>query len=1005
MKRLLLLKSKYMAVIAMCLLSFWASAQTTVTGVVTSSEDGESVPGATVLVKGTTNGTITDLDGKYSLSVPESATLVVSFVGFEQQEVAVGSRSVVDVSLNTDYKQLEEVVVVGYGTVKKSDNTGALSSVKSEELNAFPTLSAVQGLQGRAAGVQIQSTNGGQPGAEMNMRIRGGSSINASSNPLVVVDGFVGGEMPPPADISSMEVLKDASATAIYGSRAANGVILVTTKSGGAGKTKVDVNSSYSYQETSNRLDLLSGEDYRDYILEVVPAYSYDATVDTDWQDEIFRPGHIWNNQVSVSGGSEAVKYYVSGTQFEQEGVIDNSNYERFSVTSNLNIKASDRVTIGMNLYGRRSIDQGVLTQETTGGSSSTGVVGAAARLEPDTPVRDADGNYTQSKLGDNIDNPVAIANEIDRERVTDRFQSNGFVDFKLLDWLSFKTTLGAGVTSYREGMFSSSDLVRGGGSGVATLEFDKATNLLTENYFTINKEFGIHRINWVNGYSFQKRVDEGLETGASDFLSEATSYWLLESGAASISPVSAQSTRILKSYYSRANYTLLDRYVFTATIRYDGASNFAKNNKWAYFPSGAVAWNIGDEPFLESINTISDMKIRASYGLTGNQGIGAYESLSTVDAYYSNRPGQGALILGTLANPDLTWETTAQLDIGIDVGLFDNRVRLTADYYDKQTSDLLFDRPIPAFFGVNETVPTQLQNYGEIRNQGIEAMLTTRNLVGDLTWTSNLVFSMNRNEVTSLPDTATISYYNAPGHFNITSGFQLLQEGQSMGVYYGYVYEGVTQPGDVLLVGSDEKIGGEQFADLNGDGELTDEDKKIIGNPHPDFIWSFNNDFTYKNFDLNVYIQGVHGNEMLNLTRMELESFRGTNNVSTAALDRYHVLDNPSGTIPSADPGRTQKISSRWVEDGSYVRLKNVALGYTIPQSVLEKIRVRSLRVYVSAQNLFTITNYSGLDPEAAYANEGEGTNNADSNRNLGLDYASYPNVKTYTVGLNLGF
>ncbi|RJE70455.1 TonB-dependent receptor [Reichenbachiella sp. MSK19-1] len=1004
MKRLLLLKSKYMAVIAMCLLSFWASAQTTVTGVVTSSEDGESVPGATVLVKGTTNGTITDLDGKYSLSVPESATLVVSFVGFEQQEVAVGSRSVVDVSLNTDYQQLEEVVVVGYGTVKKSDNTGSLSSVKSEELNAFPTLNAVQGLQGRAAGVQIQSTNGGQPGAAMSMKIRGGSSVNASSQPLVVVDGFVGGEMPPPADIASMEVLKDASATAIYGSRAANGVLLVTTKSGGVGKTKVDVNSSYSYQNASNRLDLLSGEDYRDYITEISSNYSYDASVDTDWQDEIFRPGHIWNNQVSVSGGSEAVKYYVSGTQYEQEGVVDNSSYERFSVTSNLTFKVSDRVNVGVNLYGRRSIDQGVLTQETTGGSSDTGVIGAAARLEPDTPVRDADGNYTRSKIGDNIDNPVAIANGIDRERISDRFQTNAFADFQLLDWLSFKTTLGAGVTSYREGEFKSSQLTRGGDAGIASLEYDKGTNLLTENYFTIKKEFGVHRINWVNGYSYQKRVDENLWTGASVFPSEAVLYWNLSSGAEGSPSTSEISTRILKSYYSRANYTLLDKYVFTATIRYDGASNFAQNNKWAYFPSGAVAWNIGDEAFLQSVNSISSMKLRASYGLTGNQGIGAYESLASLKAQYSNRPGEGSLILGSLANPNLTWETTSQLDVGVDIGMFENRVNLTLDYYNKITSDLLFDRPIPSFLGVDEDPSTQLQNAGEIQNRGFEAMLTTRNLVGELKWNSNFVVSVNRNEVLSLPD-SVVQYESAPGHFGINTGFQLLQEGQPMGVYYGFVYEGVTQPGDVLLEGSDEKIGGEQFADLNNDGKLTDADRKIMGNPHPDFVWSFNNDFSYKNFDLNIYIQGVHGNDMMNLTRMELESFRGTTNASTAALDRYHVLDNPSGSIPSADPDRVQKVTSRWVEDGSYVRLKNIALGYSLPESVLERIRVRSLRFYVSAQNIWTLTNYSGLDPEAAYGNEGPNTNNADSNRNLGLDYGSYPNVKTYTVGLNLGF
>lgn len=1006
MKRQVLLKSKYIVMMAMYFLSYLASAQTTVKGVVVSTESGESIPGATVIEKGTSNGTVTDIDGQFSMSIadPASAILKVSFVGYDSQEIAVSNQSIVNISLAPNLQDLDEVIVVGYGSVKKSDNTGALSSVKSEELNAYPALNAVQSLQGRAAGVQIQSTNGGQPGAAMSMKIRGGSSINASSQPLIVVDGFVGGEMPPPQDIQSMEVLKDASATAIYGSRAANGVLLITTKSGGIGKTKVDVNSSYSFQNASNRLDLLSGSDFRDYITEVVPAYSYNPDINTDWQEEILRPGHIWNNQVSVSGGSEAVKYYVSGTHFEQQGVVDNSMYQRYSITSNLTFDVSDWVTLGVNLYGRRSLDEGVLTQEQSGGSSDTGVLGAAARMEPDTPVRDQDGNFTQSRLGDNIDNPVAIANGIDRERVSDRFQTNAFAEFKILDWLTFKSTLGAGVTSYREGEFRSSQLVRGGDAGIAALEFDKATNVLTENYFTINKEFGIHRINWVNGYSYQKMVGENMTAGSSFFPSEAVSFWNLGSGAEFTPSTSETSTRILKSYYSRVNYALLDKYVFTATMRYDGASNFAQNNKWAYFPSGAIAWNIGDEDFMQAIEPISEMKIRASYGLTGNQGIGAYESLATLVAQYSNRPGEGSLILGSLANPNLTWETTSQLNLGMDIGLIENRVNLSVDYYNKITSDLLFDRPIPSFLGVDEDPATQLQNAGEIRNSGIEAMLSTKNLVGDLTWSSDLVFAMNKNEVLSLPD-STIQYENAPGHFNISTGFMLLQEGQPIGIYYGYVYEGVTQPEDVLLEGSDGKVGGEQFKDLNGDGKLDDADRTIIGNPHPKFTWSFNNNFTYKNFDLNLFIQGVQGNEMMNLTRMELESFRGTTNVSTAALDRYDAVSNPNGSIPSADTDRTMKVSSRWVEDGSYVRLKNLALGYTVPKSVLDKIKVRSLRVYVSAQNLLTFTNYSGLDPEAAYQNEGDGTNNGDSNRNLGLDYGSYPNVKTYTVGLNLGF
>ncbi|MCV9387304.1 SusC/RagA family TonB-linked outer membrane protein [Reichenbachiella ulvae] len=972
-----------------------------VSGVVTSFEDGSPLPGVAVLIEGSNTGTVTDFNGEFSLNASPEDVLVISFVGFKSVKVPVKNQTDFNIILEEDLVALDEVVVVGYGTVKKSDLSGSVSSVKADDIAAFPALSATQTLQGRAAGVQISSNNGGQPGANFNVKIRGGTSINASSDPIVVVDGFVGAEMPPPEDIASVEVLKDASATAIYGSRGANGVIMVTTKKGKAGQIKIDINSSYTTQSPTKQLDLLDADEFTDYMSEF-GAYT-NLGGNTNWQEEIYRTGVISNNQLSVSGGSDNVTYYLSGTYFDQQGVVIGSDYKRYSLNANVNVNATDFLKIGMSVYGRKSENIGVRTQESSGGSGQAGVTSAALRFNPDLGIYDANGNYSTSRVGDEIDNPVAMATEYDRERVTDRFQSNAYMDFKLTEWLSFKTTLGLGSTNWRDGEYWPQTLIRGRNTGgLAGIEARKQSSTVSENYFTIDKEFGAHHLTWVSGYSYQKNVSEAWESSSQGFISDGGRFWALDQGSAPNFPTSGLTESVIKSFYSRVNYSLQNRYIVTFTGRYDGASNFAKNNKWAFFPSGAVAWDIKSESFMDDVNFMTQFKLRASYGLTGNQAIGPYQSLATLEPTYSIIAGQNALKVGGLANSDLTWETTSQMDIGLDIGILDGRVNFVMDYYEKETRDLLFQRQLPSYVGVQ----TQLQNIGRVSNKGFEFMVSTKNLVGELTWDTDFIISSNKNEVLELPDSVEF-YGESPGHFLLDGTSQLLLEGQPVGVFYGYVYEGIYQTGDTFIPGSnfEQEAGGEKYADISGpdgvpDGQLTADDRKLIGNPHPDFIWSLNNTFGYKNFDLSLFIQGVHGNDMLNFTAMELQTMSGKSNASTYALDRWTPSD-PNTDVPKASSARPYRVSSKYIYDASYVRLKNVTLGYTFPRSMLEKVFIRSLRVYVSGQNLLTMTDYPGLDPEVGYQNSGSG---GDGNRNIGLDYASYPNVRAYTFGINLG-
>lgn len=1021
-KRFIALRATLAILLFLCIGLFSANAHRTitkstkraaifvVTGTVTN-EKNEPLVGASVQLKGTAKGTIADVNGNFRLELSDSekeGTLTVSYVGYEIQEVPIQARTNIKVALN-ESKSLSEVVVVGYGSVKKSDLTGSVSSVKAEQIAAYPAAGLTQALQGRAAGVQIQANNG-DPGATFKMRIRGSSSINASSDPIFVVDGFVGGQLPPPEDIESIEVLKDASATAIYGSRGANGVVMVTTKQGKEGKTRVDFNTSYSSQKEINRLQLLNADQYTDFMREILPNYVSPGG-STDWQDVILKRGNIQNHQLSFSGGNQNAKYYVSGSIFDQDGIIIGTDFKRYTLTNNLSFKVSKRINFGVNIQAQRTDRKGTRTQEGSGGANGAGAMASAYKFMPNQNIYNPDGTFQIALQADPIDNPYAIVTQLQDENTTDRLQANLSGEIEISKSLKFKSTFGVSTTNSRSGSFQPTTLNQGRGTGGdAEINGDKDFNLISENYLTYNQTFSkVHNITLLGGYSLQKGRSEGWGGRSQSFITDAVEYWSLGSGTVLQPASSSLSERQLESYFGRVNYNFDDRYLLTFNARYDGSSNFSKNFKRAFFPSGAVAWNLSNEKFMKNLPFFNSVKLRASYGLTGNQAIAPYQTLARFSSIISVINGKqvNAVVPSTVANDNLTWETNTQFDIGADISFLNNRFNLTVDYYNRITKDLLFNVPLPQYSGYS----SQLKNIGKVGNKGFEFNLNSKILTGAFKWSLDFNISTNRNKVLELPDGKDILFASRPGHLVGIDVNGILRVGSPVGSFYGWIYDGVYQQGDAFTAGGgfEQRAGGEKYRDIDGkkdangvltgqpDGILNADDRTIIGDPNPDFIFGMNSDFKFRNFDLNVFFQGSQGNDMLSFTLLEIESMGGAYNSTIRALDRW-TPTNTDTNIPVRSSSRPQRVSTRWVYDGSFIRLKNLALGYnfTIKGSGIQKIRV-----YASAQNILTFTKYPGYDPEVNYNSNGS----TNSNRNLGLDYGSYPNVKNYSVGLNLSF
>ncbi len=994
--------------------SSFAQGEYTLTGNVS---DEENIPliGVSVIKLNTSVGTTTDVDGNYELAVSEGDVINFSYTGYAAQSITITNQRTLNVTLGEDNQLLNEIVVVGYGSRKKSDVTGAVASIKADELTAFPVLDAAQAIQGRAAGVVVQSNNGGEPGAPINIQIRGNTSISANSSPLIVVDGFVGATMPQPNDIASIEILKDASATAIYGSRGSNGVVLVTTKKGTSGKLAVELNTVISTQNPSNRLDLLNANEFADYQNQIranqgntTPYPQGDA--DTDWQDEIYRNGFTTNHQLSFSGGTDKVNFYGSGNYFFQDGIVVNSDFERATFLANIDAQATDRLKLGVNLFGSRGTKNGVTTQ--SDGSVTVGnddVISLAMRFAPDKAIRNEDGTFTTNDaIGDELDNPFAVATERVDETVSDNFRANVYASYDILKGLNFKSTFGFSSENETRGVYEPSTLkiTASAVDGRARITNARRTTVLSENYLTYSTEVGKGNLTLLGGYSYQKNDTEAFGSAGTGFLSDAFSFHALGTATGILQPASSFSEVEILSQFGRVNYDFDNKYLLTATLRRDGASNFAANEKYAIFPSFALGWKVHNEAFLRDNETISSLKLRLSYGATGNPSISPYQSLARFASLYASSNGSTvfAITPDQPANPDLKWETSLQTNFGLDFGFIENRFNLSLDFYNINTEDLILgNNGIPEYFGFGSD--EILTNLGEINNRGFEISLNTQNVVkGDFRWSTDLNFSVNKNEVVALINDADLFGDAAPNYF-ATDRSYVLRVGEEVGLFYGFDYAGVYQGGD-LPAGTNTFAGGVAgdplFTDVDGDGEITAEDRTIIGNPNPDFTFGITNNFSYKNFDLNIFFQGSQGGDIFNMTNVQLNN--GDANTTRDYFNNAWTTSNTDTDEPRVGNNSNREISSRFVEDGSYVRLKNIAIGYNFPTEVTDKLKIGNARFSVSAQNLITFTNYSGLDPEVNYVSDQAG-NNFSSNTAQGFDFGTYPTIKSVSFNLNVKF
>ncbi len=996
----------------------------TIHGTVFSKTDGSPLPGATVRVKNTSTGTVTNLNGEFELKVPPHSTLVITFIGYDQKEIEVGQELEYPVRLSESSVQMDEVVVVGYGTQKKSDLTGSISSVKGEDIMATSIASLDQGIQGKAAGVVVTQTSG-QPGAATTIRIRGTSSINGTNEPLYIIDGVPiisdpgtgstgavrGPALNPltglnPSDIASIEILKDASATAIYGARGANGVILVTTKQGAQGKPTIAYDAYHGLQEIRKTMDMLSARELAELGNEATDNANVDRRLlyasptnlgeGTDWQDKIFRVAPIQNHQLSFNGGTESTTYALSMQYFNQEGIIIGSDFKKGNMRINLANKSRDHLKIGTSLNLNRAVLNGVITDEESALPSS--VTSWALEFNPGLGVYDEEGDYTyeNNTSKPSVGNPVADANETEQMNTSNRLIGNVYLEWDVIRQLRFRSSLGGDAYFNTDKSFVPNYLKRAEASnGQAAVGSTHGYTWLIENTLNYHKEFDHHSLNALLGHSLQAFKSAFQYAASSDFEDNRLGYNAIQAGSRKTLMLTGSTGWQMQSVISRINYTYKERYLFTLTGRLDGSSKFGSGNKYGFFPSFSVAWRVTQEDFWNQASVINQLKIRAGYGQVGNEGIPPYSSLGLLEiteAYF----GENEIAVGagpfTFENSALKWETTEQVNIGYDIGFYNNRLALTGDFYYKETYDLLLNAPIPYSSGYKFAYT----NVGNMKNLGYEISANTANFVGAFKWNTQLNFAVNKNEITRLTGEDDLVGQGILG----INGWTRITEGQSIGTFYGYRSDGIIQlsedpAGIPYFSDYTPKHGDRKYVDVNDDGVINELDKVVLGNANPDFTYGLSNTFSYKSLSLSIYIQGVYGNEIVNFNRFSLESFDGQRNNSTAALNRW-TPSNPTNAYPRANAApRANTLSDVQVENGSYLRFKDITLVYTFPQGIKDRLRIRSLQMFVSAKNTITITSYSGYDPEVSrFAND---------NLSMGADYGSYPSTKLYTIGISL--
>lgn len=971
--------------------------QITVQGVV-KDQTGETVIGASVMEKGTTNGTITGIDGDFSLNMSPNGTLVVSFVGYKTQEVQVKGQKQLQVVLSEDAEMLDEVVVIGYGTMKKSDLTGAVSSIGNKDIKDSPVSNLGQAIQGKISGVQI--VDAGKPGDNVSIKIRGLGSIN-NCDPLVVIDGVptdLGLSSLNMADVERLDVLKDASATAIYGSRGANGVVMITTKRGTEGKGKLAVSANYSFQNATNVPSLLNAAQYAELSNDMMvnsgrnpnPEWANPSELGagTDWMDELLRTGVIQNYTVSYSGGNEKSHYYVSGGFLDQSGIVKSVNYRRFTFQSNSDAQVLKWLKFSNNI---------TFSADTKKSGSYN--IGDALKALPIYPVKNEDGSWSgpdgNSEWYGSTRNPIGPT-ELNKSQTDGyNFLANLTAELTFTKWLKFKSTFGYDAKFW----FIDNFTPKYNWKPTPTEETsryksdNKSFTYLWDNYFLFDHTFAEkHRVGLMAGMSAQWNTNDYLNAQKNVFMFDNVHE--MDNGEEMYAIGGNETEWALLSYMARVNYSYEDRYLLTATIRRDGSSRFGKKHRWGTFPSVSVAWRASQEKWFPKNDYINDLKVRAGYGVTGSQAsVGNYSYLASYNTsvypFGISSGNQTALVSSTLANPYIHWEEVAQTNIGFDASLFNSRVMFSFDAYLKETRDMLVKASIPITSGFEDTTTTYT-NAGKVRNQGIEMSLHTINLTGELGWETNLTATYNKNKIKDL--NSDVPYYiNQINNSYVT----MLAKDYPINVFYGYVTDGIFQNQSEVnthAVQPGAEPGDIRFRDLNNDGVINDSDRTVIGNPNPSWLFSMNNSLSYKGFELSVFLQGIAGNKIYNANNIDNTGMAAAYNQTTDVLKRWQG-EGTSNSMPRAvfgDPNQNTRVSDRFVENGSYLRLKNITLSYTFPKQWLQKAQIENARLSLSCENVATITGYSGFDPEV-------GINGIDQNR--------YPISRTFSLGLNFNF
>ena len=1037
-------------------ISISSYAQTSTSRIIASvvaDESGTTLPGAAVMVKGTKTTALTNGDGKFTIAVTSNDNiLVVSYVGMTTKEVTVGSNAVLNITLQSSTSTLSDVVVIGYGTLRKSELTSAISSVSQKDIKNLPVAGIDQALQGKVAGVTI-SNNGGQPGGGVSVRIRGLTSTGSNNEPLYVIDGvpmgakstsleqnFLGGGSGQtgqsvlatlnPADIETIDILKDASAQAIYGARGANGVVLINTKRGRANQGKITYDAYVGMAEIPKKLDIMNLRQNAEYMnslvneVRAVPGSGLDSITEfknpallgkgTDWQDEIYRRGFTQSHQLSFSGGSEKTQFYFSGGYLNQEGTLIKTGFERVTLRANIDHQATSWLKTGITANLSRS-DQQIGLSDGFDAVTSTVLYNS-----PATPVRDINGNFISTNViggstFGNPNNPVALASLRDVSNQTSKGFGTVYADLNIID----------GLTIRSEGNFDfslSSDkayqpYVQNATTKAVILSpsrlREQRNNSLywaLKNYANYNKNFGKHSVGATLGHEAQKSKYDYINANRNDLVLNLPN---LNAGDAGLTQGIGAGAGIwsMESVFARLNYTYDNRYAVSGTIRRDGSSSFGEGHKWGTFPAVSASWTLSNESFLKDIKYINYLKLRAGYGEVGGQDAGGNNLYSANITLFGTAPFGAGGLPSNVANPLITWQSVKTYNAGLDLTTWSKKLEFSLDVYKKVTSDMLLATQLEAFSGLGTAwndIQTPTTNDGQMTNTGFDIGLTSYNIQSkNFSWKTNIVFSRYKNVLNYLnkPDATLIGNYDEYGTKSVVT---VSQRNGPLGTFYGYVTDGLFRSQEELNNGIDYGLpvgpgslwlGDIRFKDLNGDKIVNDQDVTVIGDPNPDFTYGFTNTFSWKGVDLSIFLYGSQGGDIFNYSRRQTEALSSAyNNQLSTVLNRYSA-SNPNGTLPRYNQwhNNNNRISDRYIEDGSYLRIQNVALGYSLPKSLISKVKVSNARFFVSVQNLYTFSNYSGYDPELGATN-----NNI---RFMNIDNGHYPVPRTFTIGTNIEF